>query len=362
MKGSLQKRESMPQDIQSLLDTVPEIQISSLYNDLLHHQNITSRYSIVLERFDCDAQIGTVEILSENNSLMFRLTEGQYRYFYERPLHRHDYLEVMMVISGSVRNYIEDTSFVYQAGQGCIMNTNIRHKELPLENAEVLFIGMQKDLLQEMLTTMDVEESGLKNPMLQLFLQTAAGKLDAHMDTRQYWDFSPVSETACEVDAAFALCLDTLRTWQHKQPGGSYLIRAAILRLLDTISDPDQFMLQNISYAMTRKEFLVSKVAFLAQASYGRITQDDLEKYLSYHADYLNRCFKELKGKSISDYCSEITMKKVKQLLENTQLSVDEIMEQMHITSRGHFFKKFREGTGMTPRQYRLSKQSAALK
>lgn len=355
------RQQSFPTEIEALIENMPSLQIRSLYNDLLQQQNIAGRYTLVLERLDTDQEHGEVEILAGKDSQRITLTKSQYRYFMERPMHRHSYLEIMLVLSGSVRNQIEDATFTYRAGEGCIMNMNIRHKEIPAENAEILFLGIQKELLQELLMTMELEKSQLKNPILKAFLQAAAGLLDSHIDTRQYWDFTPASDAGDRLQEVFAMCQDLMAALKENRPGCTYLIRARMLQLLEQISDPELFTLQNVSYAMTRKEFLVSKIVFLIQASYGKITQADLEQHLSYHGDYLNRCFKELRGKSISAYCTEVTMDKARQLLETTQLSIDRIMEQLHITSRGYFFRQFQKKTGMTPRQYRLSKQSSAL-
>lgn len=359
MKEYSVPQTGFPLEIAALIETVPSLQISSLYNDRLQQQSIAGHYTVVWERFDASREYGEVEIFDGKENQRILLTEGQYHYFVERPLHRHSYLEIMVVLSGSVRNQIEDTTFIYRAGQGCIMNMNIRHKEIPIENTEILFLGIPKDLLQELLLTMVSEKSSLNNPMLTVFLQAAAGLLESHIDTRQYWDFSVASTSQNSVDIAFSMCFEAMDALRRNCPGSTYLIRAAILRLLESISNPELFSLQNVSYAMTRKEFLVSKITFLIQASHGKITQEELEQHLSYHGDYLNRCFKEIKGISISAYRNEAIITKVKELLETTQLSVDLIMEQLHITSRGHFFRQFQKQTGMTPRQYRLSKNAS---
>ena len=46
-----------------------------------------------------------------------------------RPLHHHEHLEIMYVLSGSVTHKIEDKVYTYQSGQCCLMNKNIKHCE-----------------------------------------------------------------------------------------------------------------------------------------------------------------------------------------------------------------------------------------
>ncbi len=78
-----------------------------------------------------------------------------------------------------------------------------------------------------------------------------------------------------------------------------------------------------------------------------------MEKKLAYNGDYLNRIYRQLKGRSISDACREVRLQDACFLLRHSEKSIDEIMDMLGITGRGYFFLLFQKETGMMPKQYR---------
>ena len=133
------------------------------------------------------------------------------------------------------------------------------------------------------------------------------------------------------------------------------MIRAAVLRFLYDICDSKCYRLHYVSLRLDHKEFIVSKICFLIESTNGNISKAELEEYLSYSGDHLGRIFKQHKGLSISDYCKKTKLEAAKNLILLGDLSVNEIMEKLDITSRGHFYKSFKEAYGCTPKE--LKKQ-----
>lgn len=54
-------------------------------------------------------------------------------------------------------------------------------------------------------------------------------------------------------------------------------------------------------------------------------------------------------------------MELAKQLLENTSLTVEQIMIQIGLTDRSHFERGFKKAVGLTPSQYRTESRLTAL-
>jgi AraC family transcriptional regulator len=52
-------------------------------------------------------------------------------------------------------------------------------------------------------------------------------------------------------------------------------------------------------------------------------------------------------------YLSEYKLKKAKELLLHTNLSIEEIAEQLYFSSSFHFSKQFRRWTGVSPTHFR---------
>ena len=336
----------------------PSLKIRDINSDILQHQGIATSFALITERFDYNRKQVEFDFLDGKQRWQITLgTKESLFWFRDRSPHMHDYLEIMLVLSGSVLNEVEQESFIYTAGQGCIMNVNIHHRELPIADAELLFICIRKDLIRELIGSMKEDSSRLNDPSLFTFLLSSAGISETGAFQRQYWDFSPVDLDAADSDAQRLLC--TARTaLQEKRPGCGYLVRASILNFLAALCKPSQYRLQSTSSAQEHADFLVSKLDFLITASHGRINEHELEMQLSYHRDYLNRLYRQKTGQSISKACKQAMLMEAKRLLRDTGLSIEEIMEHLQLKGRGYFFSAFRNDTGMTPREYRTRNKS----
>lgn len=326
-------------------------------SDSFQQQDILTPYALISERFDAVRQTGSVEILDGESCQNHVLTKKEYLLLQQRPLHSHSYLEMMVVLSGAVLNHVEGESFAYRAGQGCIMNTNIRHREEPIGETELLFVGLRHDFLRELLSSMSAEKAAFKGATLTAFLQDVLDEETAGVFHKQYLDFSPSGAEELIRPAQKLLCVDAVQALRENRPGSSFLIRAAILGFLNDLGNASLYTLQSVSSAVDHKQFVISKIDLLIQASHGKIRKQELQEQLSYNGDYLNRLYKQQKGQSISDACREVMIRDTKHYLKHTSMTIDEIMQALQITSRGYFYTLFQQETGMTPHQFRTASQ-----
>ena len=54
--------------------------------------------------------------------------DALFRALSSRPLHRHDYFELMLVLEGEVIQQIEEKEYPYRAGTCCLVNRSIPHR------------------------------------------------------------------------------------------------------------------------------------------------------------------------------------------------------------------------------------------
>ena len=76
------------------------------------------------------------------------------------------------------------------------------------------------------------------------------------------------------------------------------------------------------------------------------------EKY-HYNKFYFSRIFKEKMGEGFTDYVNRRRIAKAKELLAETNLTVDKIMESVGFNSRSMFYHSFKRFVGMTTVEYR---------
>ncbi len=78
-----------------------------------------------------------------------------------------------------------------------------------------------------------------------------------------------------------------------------------------------------------------------------------ISNHVSYSNSYVSRIFNELEGVSITTYINQIRIEKAKELLEQTNFSVQEIIDRIGFETPQYFSLVFKKAEGMSPREYR---------
>lgn len=100
-------------------------------------------------------------------------------------------------------------------------------------------------------------------------------------------------------------------------------------------------------------QLIQSVVEYLTENTHLRITGKELANRFYFHQDTLNRHFKSELGLTIRDFQKQLKLTTIKQLLQETTLSLDQIAEQTSMTDRSHLIKTFTKATGLTPNTFR---------
>lgn len=83
------------------------------------------------------------------------------------------------------------------------------------------------------------------------------------------------------------------------------------------------------------------------------ITVEKLAKVCHVSQSYFSRLFSKEMGESFSNYISKLKIKWSKNLLEETDLTINEISEDLGFNETGYFIKIFKKYEGVTPSIYR---------
>lgn len=87
------------------------------------------------------------------------------------------------------------------------------------------------------------------------------------------------------------------------------------------------------------------------------LSLDALGAIVHLHPAYLSKIFKEVSDVNLSGYITDIKMQKAAELLEQTDMKVQEIMKQLGYQKGQYFSKLFKEKYGVTPKEYRINKR-----
>ncbi|NMA83867.1 MAG: helix-turn-helix transcriptional regulator [Epulopiscium sp.] len=89
------------------------------------------------------------------------------------------------------------------------------------------------------------------------------------------------------------------------------------------------------------------------------ISLNDLVKLGNTNKTTLTHIFKELYGTTPIRYINDLRMRKAKDLLVNSNISISEISELVGLQSIHYFSRKFKEMEGCSPLQYRMNHQGS---
>ena len=91
------------------------------------------------------------------------------------------------------------------------------------------------------------------------------------------------------------------------------------------------------------------------QKNYTELSLESLAEKFHYHPVYLSGLIKKNTGCTLTQILTDLKMKKAKELLINTQISISEISEMAGYHSADYFTATFKKRYGIAPREYRKS-------
>lgn len=98
----------------------------------------------------------------------------------------------------------------------------------------------------------------------------------------------------------------------------------------------------------------VEKVIALMEANLHRnLPLGQMAQAVNLSGSRLRHLFKAETGMSLEQYRKSLRMRKAKELIETTFLSMKQIRSRVRLSDRSHFARDFKRIYGLTPTQYR---------
>ena len=86
---------------------------------------------------------------------------------------------------------------------------------------------------------------------------------------------------------------------------------------------------------------------------YKSLSLEELAQKSFYNPSYFSRIFKELYGKTLTEYITEKRINEAIKLLENSEMTIEEICRKVGYADKKHFYRMFKQKMNLTPGQYR---------
>jgi len=98
----------------------------------------------------------------------------------------------------------------------------------------------------------------------------------------------------------------------------------------------------------------IERVKRFAEKNYDKkVGLEDAAELVALSPKYLSRVFKQDTGLGFSEYRLKIKIRKAKELLETTPLSIDQISDELAYQNLESFIRIFKQLAGLTPTEYR---------
>lgn len=98
---------------------------------------------------------------------------------------------------------------------------------------------------------------------------------------------------------------------------------------------------------------------FISQNLHTDLSLTSLADSVHLSSSYVSRLFKKETGVTITDYITAERLEKARQLIEQTDQSIENITRQVGYPTHHYFTKRFKQRYGVTPKEYRQQKRLA---
>ena len=258
-----------------------------------------------------------------------------YRHGRPEPKHIHDFIEIIYVLEGSARQYIDDQAYDVSHGDLLFINYGSTHAFESSEDYVYVNICFSPEILTEgMITTENA---------FSLLSLTAFNELCRESDGAR---ISFLGNECREIE-------ELLRAMEResKERQSSWMrVMENYLNILITK------MLRKIEVSLKEREIgdvwrELSK--YIDDNLEANLTLSALAQKCFYNPSYFSRIFKEKFKMPLVEYVTRKRLDHAIGLLCESELSIDEISERVGFSDRSGFYRAFSKYVGGTPTEYR---------
>ncbi len=262
-------------------------------------------------------------------------------------LHKHDFIEIAYVSSGSGVHIVGDQQ--YQTGQGDLF---IIHDDMPHGFfAEPDQSGDSLVVYNCVFTPKFIDGSLLGTSQFSEIASSFLFKSLFPQDYRPIPDLSLQGGELYEIGELFA---KMHQEYQTMPKGYLDLIRAYLIELIIKI-----FRALELSHAknpsLQHRRMIGQAIDYLRRNYNTHVKLEDLAIRSFISKNYFSKLFKEVTGINFSDYVQKLRIEEACNLLQVTDMKVIDIAAQVGIKDLKFFYEVFKKITGRTPGDYRKS-------
>lgn len=246
-------------------------------------------------------------------------------------VHSHNFFELVYVAKGTITEEVDGEELLMHTGTVCIHNPRALHQIKKCKDSDCLInIIIRKEIFEENVFLPIIHNKALSS----FFLRYTAEKRNTN-----YMLFQKDNE---QIDMIIHLLI---MEFMNSSPTES-LILSLIFLLFGTL-------LKGYS-----SDSFTDKLLLYISDHLQTATLQECAEYFSYHEKYFCSLIKKHMGRSFSQIHTELRIKRAKDLLKFTDLSISDISFEIGYNDPSVFYKNFKKVTDLTPAEFRLQEAS----
>lgn len=259
--------------------------------------------------------------------------------FVHFPRHRHNYVEVLYMCSGSTTHILNGTQRMeLHTGDLLFLNQAVYHEILPASEEDV---GVNFIILPQFFDRsfrMLEQENVLRDFLVSALSETSTFAGWLHIATG---DILPVEN----------LLENMIWTLLEKKPGANLLNQTTMGLLLQNLT----LFAENINRILpeSRDENAIFSTLQYIETSYRDGTLEEIAARLHMPDYTLSRLLKHHTGANFKQLLQQRKLQQAAYLLSNTGMSTDAVMAAVGYENSSYFYRKFREKYTCSPAQFR---------
>lgn len=260
--------------------------------------------------------------------------------------HRHDYYELVYVLSGKLKHRIADQELTLYRDDMLLLDLNTVHAEYVDDESVVQYLQLPRTIVDAII------RDGCLQPEMEHFFSAHGRK---RPDDFRYIYLEHRGNAQ----------LRQLLVWIFREklggrPGSRYIIYGLLTRLLHSLGTTPEYL----SHFYVEEEKGEAKILRMLnkylEDHFWQVEPESMERELHYSCNYLNKLVRKSTGLSFTEYCISRRLDYAAWLLINSEVSIGEIIDKCGYQNKTYFYRVFRNRFGKSPMEYRKEHTSKA--
>ena len=254
----------------------------------------------------------------------------------DEEMHDHDFVEMVYIIEGTGRHYINDEEFAIKAGNLLFVNYGCTHAFLVDDQLVAYNLMIRVDYF--------IKNMIKDNNLFYMLALTSFEKIQQELNDKSPLVFFDYSER----EEIFNLFRNIEIELSQEELGKSSILDSYINIILCKVFR--KIFMKNI-----RQELLIPQeiIDYISEHFNEKLSLGELSQKCFYSPAYFSRLFKKTFNMSFTDYIMDIRLKRCCELLKDSNYTIEKIMEECGFFDKNTFYERFKNKYGCTPSEYR---------